>query len=283
MILGNAATVFDIPQDIPRTYVGRWVENRGFFGDILSPNHSTHDTSNQSSKDEKLIGQRSDFDGVGEDGDDHKSVNLSIALEHVLRAYCYYRPDVGYIQGMSYLAGHLLLYMDEYTAFVAFGNLLSKPFLRSFYMTGTVVRDHMESRLMVFDHVAKSNLPKLYVRLKELEVPLRMYFFQWSLTMFGKVFPFETLARVWQGYLVEGEVYLYRVGTALLKILEPTLSKCSLKTVYETLQNPCDGKIEESVLCKALIGITVSTTVEEQFNKLQATQQISAGAAGSTR
>eukprot|EP00954_Amorphochlora_amoebiformis_P014177 1110472-Amorphochlora_amoeboformis.AAC.2 len=28
--------------------------------------------------------------------------------------------------GCSYVAGHLLMYMDEYTAFVAFANLLSK-------------------------------------------------------------------------------------------------------------------------------------------------------------
>lgn len=38
-----------------------------------------------------------------------------------------------YVQGMSYLAGNLLLYIvDPYTAFVAFANLLNSPFFLVF-------------------------------------------------------------------------------------------------------------------------------------------------------
>lgn len=32
------------------------------------------------------------------------------ALSLCLQTYCFYRPDVGYVQGMSYLAGNFLLY-----------------------------------------------------------------------------------------------------------------------------------------------------------------------------
>jgi hypothetical protein len=32
-------------------------------------------------------------------------------LRSVLDTYCFFRPDVGYVQGMSYLAGNFLLYM----------------------------------------------------------------------------------------------------------------------------------------------------------------------------
>ncbi len=35
-------------------------------------------------------------------------------LRAMLETYCFYRPDVGYVQGMSYMAAVLLLYMDPY-------------------------------------------------------------------------------------------------------------------------------------------------------------------------
>jgi hypothetical protein len=38
--------------------------------------------------------------------------------------YVFFRPDVGYVQGMSHLAAMLLLNLDVFPAFVAFANLL---------------------------------------------------------------------------------------------------------------------------------------------------------------
>jgi hypothetical protein len=41
-----------------------------------------------------------------------------------VRRYVFFRPDVGYVQGMSHLAAMLLLNLDVFPAFVAFANLL---------------------------------------------------------------------------------------------------------------------------------------------------------------
>ena len=53
---------------------------------------------------------------------------MNSQLRRLLQTYVFYRPDVGYVQGMSYLAGHLLLYMEPYTAFKCFANMLNTPF-----------------------------------------------------------------------------------------------------------------------------------------------------------
>eukprot|EP00467_Chlorarachnion_reptans_P022437 CAMPEP_0114517610 /NCGR_PEP_ID=MMETSP0109-20121206/17987_1 /TAXON_ID=29199 /ORGANISM="Chlorarachnion reptans, Strain CCCM449" /LENGTH=602 /DNA_ID=CAMNT_0001698145 /DNA_START=194 /DNA_END=2001 /DNA_ORIENTATION=+ len=192
-----------------------------------------------------------------------------VAMLHVLRAYCFYRPDIGYVQGMSYLVGHLLLYMDEYTAFVAFANLLSKPFLNAFYMNGTVVKEAMESRLGVFEHMVRSNLPMLHSHLTKMDVPLRLYFFQWALTLYAKVFGFETLAYVWHGYFIEGEVYLYKVAVALLRIARPQLLGQPLGVVFDALQNPGNGEISPEQLQKHMHGIQVSTNVQAQLARVK--------------
>lgn len=47
----------------------------------------------------------------------------------VLEAYCCYRPDLGYVQGMSYLAAALCFHMDSFTAFKALVALMSTSLL----------------------------------------------------------------------------------------------------------------------------------------------------------
>ena len=53
-------------------------------------------------------------------------------LHSLLGAYATYRPDVGYVQGMSFLAAFLLLNMDVADAFISFANLLNRPCQVSF-------------------------------------------------------------------------------------------------------------------------------------------------------
>lgn len=47
----------------------------------------------------------------------------------VLEAYICYRPDLGYVQGMSYLAAALCFHMDSFTAFKAMVSLMSTSLL----------------------------------------------------------------------------------------------------------------------------------------------------------
>ncbi len=54
-------------------------------------------------------------------------------LGKVLEAYVCLRPDIGYVQGMSYLAAVMLLYMDPLPAFSCLANLLNRPLLLAFY------------------------------------------------------------------------------------------------------------------------------------------------------
>ena len=54
-------------------------------------------------------------------------------LRRILRAFTVMRPDIGYVQGMSYLAGFLLLENNEFQTFVLFHNLIIKSQILTFY------------------------------------------------------------------------------------------------------------------------------------------------------
>ncbi|KJE92173.1 RabGAP/TBC domain-containing protein, variant [Capsaspora owczarzaki ATCC 30864] len=61
------------------------------------------------------------------------------SLRSVLEAYVCYRPDVGYVQGMSFLASMLLLNVDVVDAFICLANLLNRPVHLGFYRMDTNV------------------------------------------------------------------------------------------------------------------------------------------------
>ena len=44
----------------------------------------------------------------------HIIIHICHIIIQVLEAYICYRPDVGYVQGMSYLAAMLILYLEPY-------------------------------------------------------------------------------------------------------------------------------------------------------------------------
>lgn len=54
-------------------------------------------------------------------------------LHSLLGAYVCYRPDVGYVQGMSFLAAVLILNLDVADAFICFANLLNQPCQLAFF------------------------------------------------------------------------------------------------------------------------------------------------------
>ncbi len=70
-----------------------------------------------------------------------------------------YRPDIGYVQGMSYVAAMLLMYMkDPFMSFVTFCNLMTKyPILPFYNFNDILIRKIMQLYKQVFAY----NLPEL--------------------------------------------------------------------------------------------------------------------------
>jgi hypothetical protein len=55
-------------------------------------------------------------------------------LKQVLLAFSLYRPDIGYVQGMSYIGALMLMNQDNAgDAFIAFSNVICSPFFSSFF------------------------------------------------------------------------------------------------------------------------------------------------------
>ena len=80
-------------------------------------------------------------------------------LQVLLEAACLFRQDIGYIQGMSYVAGMLLLNLEMGMAFSVFVSIISSPVLLPFYK---IDQEGIQRRNEIFLAVLLENLPDVH-------------------------------------------------------------------------------------------------------------------------
>uniref|UniRef100_A0A3P8ZH78 Rab-GAP TBC domain-containing protein n=1 Tax=Esox lucius TaxID=8010 RepID=A0A3P8ZH78_ESOLU len=141
-------------------------------------------------------------------------------LHSVLGAYTCYRPDVGYVQGMSFIAAVLILNLEEADAFIAFANLLNKPCQLAFFR---VDHDLMLKYFAAFEVFFEENLPKLYNHFQKSNLTPDLYLIDWIFTLYSKSLPLDVACRVWDVFCRDGEEFLFRTGLGILRLYEDVL------------------------------------------------------------
>ncbi|XP_051968594.1 TBC1 domain family member 12-like [Xyrauchen texanus] len=141
-------------------------------------------------------------------------------LHSVLGAYTCYRPDVGYVQGMSFIAAVLILNLEEADAFIAFANLLNKPCQLAFFR---VDHELMLKYFAAFEVFFEENLPKLLNHFRSYNLTPDLYLIDWIFTLYSKSLPLDVACRVWDVFCRDGEEFLFRTGLGILRLYEEVL------------------------------------------------------------
>uniref|UniRef100_A0A4W4HF97 Rab-GAP TBC domain-containing protein n=1 Tax=Electrophorus electricus TaxID=8005 RepID=A0A4W4HF97_ELEEL len=141
-------------------------------------------------------------------------------LHSVLGAYTCYRPDVGYVQGMSFIAAVLILNLEEADAFIAFANLLNKPCQMAFFR---VDHDLMLKYFAAFEVFFEENLPKLFQHFQTNSLTPDFYLIDWIFTLYSKSLPLDVACRVWDLFCRDGEEALFRTGLGILRLYQDVL------------------------------------------------------------
>ncbi|KAJ6338718.1 hypothetical protein OIU76_008223 [Salix suchowensis] len=151
------------------------------------------------------------------------------ALRRVLVAYSFRDSDVGYCQGLNYVAALLLLVMKtEEDAFWMLAVLLENVLANDCY-TNNLSGCHVEQR--VFQDLLVKKCPRIAVHLEELEFDVSLVATEWFLCLFSKSLPSETTLRVWDVLFYEGAKVLFHVALAIFKV--PMLSQWALYAMKE--------------------------------------------------
>ncbi|KAK1411836.1 hypothetical protein QVD17_32624 [Tagetes erecta] len=142
------------------------------------------------------------------------------SLRRLLLAYARHNPDVGYCQAMNFFAAMLLLMMPEENAFWTLVGMIDD------YFDGYFTTDMIESQVdqLVFEDLMRERYPNLVDHFDFMGVEMGWICGPWFLSIFVNIIPWESVLRVWDVILFEGNrAMLLRTALALMELYGPDL------------------------------------------------------------
>ncbi|KAJ8982531.1 hypothetical protein NQ317_018572 [Molorchus minor] len=136
-------------------------------------------------------------------------------LYNVLAAFAHQNKEVGYCQGLNYIAGLLLLATkDEETSFWLLKALVEQ--LLPQYYIATMAG--LLTDLDVLDELLQKYEPVVHRHIHNVGMPWAMGTTKWFICLFAEVLPTETVFRIWDCLFYEGSKIIFRVAIALIKM-----------------------------------------------------------------
>ncbi|POS86232.1 hypothetical protein EPUL_003291 [Erysiphe pulchra] len=142
------------------------------------------------------------------------SSGLQEGLFGVCKAYALYDEEVGYAQGMNFLAMPLLFNMPEDEAFCLLVRMMNQYHLRDLFIQDM---PGLHLRLYQFERLLEDFEPALYCHLQRRQVTPHLYATQWFLTLFAYRFPLQLVLRIYDLILSQGLEAIIKFGIVLMQ------------------------------------------------------------------
>uniref|UniRef100_UPI00398E7374 TBC1 domain family member 4 isoform X2 n=1 Tax=Pristiophorus japonicus TaxID=55135 RepID=UPI00398E7374 len=173
-----------------------------------------------------------------------------LSLFNLLKAYSLLDKEVGYCQGISFVAGVLLLHTSEEQAFKMLKFLMYDLGFRKQYrpdMMSLQIQMYQLSRLLHDYH------RDLYNHLEDNEVSPSLYAAPWFLTFFASQFPLGFVARVFDIMFLQGTDVIFKVALSLLSSHETLILQCdSFESIVDfikcTIPNLSHTQMEKTIV-----------------------------------
>lgn len=172
-----------------------------------------------------------------------------LGLFNLLKAYSLLDHEVGYCQGLSFVAGVLLLHMTEDQAFFLLRHLMFRRGLRKLYLPDMAA---LQLHLYQLSRLLHDRLPAIYNHFDKHEVSPTLYAAPWLLTLFASQFPLGFVTRVFDLLFLESSEVIFRVALALLEDHQDQLLCCdSFEEIMEYLKIRVPA-VDKSVLDRVM-------------------------------
>jgi len=167
------------------------------------------------------------------------------SLAKISRAYAVYDEEVGYCQGLSFLAASLLLHMPEEQAFCVLVRVMFRYGLRDLFKDGF---ETLHLRLYQLDRLLEEHLPDLWVHFVSNCIESHMYASQWFLTLFTAKFPLFLVFHILDVFLYQGMDTIFQVALGLLSMAKKDLLLLNFEGIlkYFRVQLPKRYRSEEA-------------------------------------
>ncbi|SCU97354.1 LAME_0F19394g1_1 [Lachancea meyersii CBS 8951] len=172
------------------------------------------------------------------------------SLRRVLLAFSDYNPKIGYCQSMNFLAGLLLLFLDEEKTFWMLVIITSRylPGVHNINLEGVNIDQGV---LML---CVKEYLPDFWQRIVTKEQsrnyeflyklpPITLCTASWFMSCFVGIVPIETTLRIWDCLFYEESHVLFKMSLSILKICDQEVA-AARRVMRNRVTNKDDSDIE---------------------------------------
>ena len=183
------------------------------------------------------------------------------SLFKIIRIFTLYRQDIIYSKEIAYISTIFLLNSENYyQALVNMVNfVLDSPGIKFIQKNEHFIK----MRTSFFKNLISKYLPRLNKHFIKLEITPELYFNRWISSFFIKAFPYDVLLKLWDNYIVKGEVFLFEISLTILKIQENDCLGLAYGKILSNLRNiPFKVKYNEENFFKQLYKCDLSDEYE---------------------
>ena len=91
--------------------------------------------------------------------------------------------------------------------------------------------------LKVYEMIFNETMPALYAHFVNEGVESEMYMLDWLLTLYSRSMPLNVAARIWDCYLLEGEMFIFRAALGFLRLFSADLLLLQFDEILGVISN----------------------------------------------
>ena len=160
-----------------------------------------------------------------------------VELYNVLKAFTILNPEVGYCQGMGFIAGILLSHMNEIDTFNCFTVLMSE---KSEYRMGGLYKPGLpllSKFLTQFQAMIETELPDLWYHFQNQGIEVSMFGSQWILSLFIYNLHYKKSVFLFNLFLLFNYRVILLFGVFVLEEMESTLLGMNFEEILCRINN----------------------------------------------
>ena len=189
----------------------------------------------------------------------NNEINLIMTKTYnIARVFYSFRPDIPYNKSIiSLIYVFINIFKDEKNIFFNITNLICSNLLNIFIGE----QNEIKNCCSFFNVLMKNYLDKIEKHFSKLEITPQFYIVPWFEELFTRTFSYKILLRIFDLFLINGEIVLYQTSLAILKILEEDLLNLTINDVFKVLE-----RIPENVSENDLVGKIIDySCIKKEF------------------
>jgi len=183
-------------------------------------------------------------------------------LFHIIRVF--YIKNEYYSKNLCYILIIFLLNKEnEVNSYIGLNYFFQR--LSKFYLDN----NYRDSRIKFFNRLLENYFPKIYQHLKNLDISSDLYFIDWYQTVFSKYVNYVSTLRIFDMFLLNGEIMIFKISLNIIKTLENDLLSLTVSEILDTLK-----KFPKKYGYKFFTQIEKNFNINEEYTKFNVNNEI---------